>query len=499
MKNTEEKIKNAFTKITPDILESVIEDSDKTKGTVFTMKKQKRFPLAAIATAAAIVLIFGAAFGIFTYLGNNAVASVVSIDVNPGIELSLNKHEKVVEVTALNEDGKKIIGDMNLEGSDVDIAVNALIGSMLVNGYDPANSILISVDCDDDAKGKTIRERLMTAVNNKIADEGKTDASVITQKVDKNNSEAEQIAKDNKISKGKAQLIAALCKQNSAYDAAQLSKLSINELMMLVESNGTEVKGETTGNANEKAYITADTAKANALSHVSVTESDIVGMVEVSMDYHNGIMVYDVEFSTAETEYEIEVNAVDGKIVNVEKEDNDDIQSDASLEKEIISPEAVADIVLTYCADRTAWNDYECELDHNHGKLVYEVELNYEKLEYEFIIDALTGEVVRYKTDRYDHDDDNDYRPNKNETSSAPADTSTVPAPTGITKEQAIALAYEKAGVTEEDVFGLEVELDIDDGVKKYEIEFRSGKYEFSMDVNAETGKITDYEKEIDD
>ncbi len=48
------------------------------------------------------------------YQSNRAYA-YVSIDVNPSIELGLNKDMKVVELTGYNEEGKKIVADFGLE------------------------------------------------------------------------------------------------------------------------------------------------------------------------------------------------------------------------------------------------------------------------------------------------------------------------------------------------------------------------------------------------
>ena len=102
MKQTENKIKRAFTNITPDILETVVSDS---VGTAMLVKQKRRLPIAIVAAAAAFVMLFGVLAGVLVYTGNNAVASVVSIDVNPSIEMKLNKKDVVVGIKALNEDG----------------------------------------------------------------------------------------------------------------------------------------------------------------------------------------------------------------------------------------------------------------------------------------------------------------------------------------------------------------------------------------------------------
>ncbi len=68
-----------------------------------------------------------------------------------------------------------------------------------------------------------------------------------------------------------------------------------------------------------------------------------------------------------------------------------------------------------------------------------------------------------------------------------------------IGEDKAKALALAKAGLTAGDVMFARVELDKDDGVWQYEIEFRQDRMEYDVDVDARTGKILSYEKDLDD
>lgn len=86
----------------------------------------------------------------------------------------------------------------------------------------------------------------------------------------------------------------------------------------------------------------------------------------------------------------------------------------------------------------------------------------------------------------------------------APSDavTETVtqaPSDTKISEEKAKSIALEHAGFKESEVKFLHVELDYDDGVLRYEVDFRQGNYEYDYDIDANTGKILSYDKDIDD
>lgn len=68
-----------------------------------------------------------------------------------------------------------------------------------------------------------------------------------------------------------------------------------------------------------------------------------------------------------------------------------------------------------------------------------------------------------------------------------------------ITAEKAKEIALNKAGLKATDIFGYKIELDKDDGVESYEIEFKSGRTEYSFDIKATDGTIIEFEKDIDD
>ena len=59
-------------------------------------------------------------------------------------------------------------------------------------------------------------------------------------------------------------------------------------------------------------------------------------------------------------------------------------------------------------------------------------------------------------------------------------------------------IALEYAGIAPADAQYLKAELDYDDGDAEYEIEWKVGTTEYSCDVDAVTGAILSYDKELD-
>lgn len=169
MKQTNEKIesslKKAFQNVAPDLMNSILADCENEKGRIITMTNEKKFSKFtkwAVTTAACLAMILGCFAGYSVYHSKNAVVTTVTLDVNPSLEIKANEDERVMEVVALNKDAEIVIGNMEFEGSSLELTVNALVGSMLRNGYinEITNSVLLSVDSKDEATGKLSRKSL---------------------------------------------------------------------------------------------------------------------------------------------------------------------------------------------------------------------------------------------------------------------------------------------------------------------------------------------------
>lgn len=104
-KELERRLELALSAAAPDDLEGVLSRCEARKGTVIPMTKKRPSRTIRNLMAACLALaLVGGGGGAFYYQAN-AVASVVSLDVNPSIELKVNKREKVLSCTPLNEGG----------------------------------------------------------------------------------------------------------------------------------------------------------------------------------------------------------------------------------------------------------------------------------------------------------------------------------------------------------------------------------------------------------
>lgn len=414
----EKKIKKAFSHTVPDVMDAILSDCEEQKGSVILMNEKKKTSNWAkylVGAAALFVLLLGGVAGYNIYSSNYMISSTVSLDVNPSIEIKVNKKEKVLEVNALNEDGKKVIGNMDFNKNDLDVTINAIIGSMLRNGYlsELSNSILISVDSSNTTKGVELQEKLAKEVNDMLQTNTFSGA-VLSQSVSPND-DLTKLSDTYGISVGKVQLIKYIEEQNPLYSFDELVELSINDLNLLAKSGKTNLdKVESAGNASDKAYIGSDKAKEIALNHSAV--SDKATNIQIELDYENGIMVYEIEFIAEGYEYEYEINATTGDIIKQDKEwdddynepqtseNNDSIENAEtsgnlevpSSENNFIDVAKAKEIVINHSGvPGDSIFDYDIELDREHDKYVYEIDFKSGRYEYEYEINAITGEIIK--------------------------------------------------------------------------------------------------------
>ena len=137
--------------------------------------------------------------------------------------------------------------------------------------------------------------------------------------------------------------------------------------------------------------------------------------------------------------------------------------------------------------------------------MVYELEFYANGAEYEYDIDASTGAVVKSSQEGG--------RPQtgSNVGSGSGGISGNVPSSSGsgmaqsgsgggsasdIGGEAALAVALSHAGVSQDQVYDLEVQRDRDDGRLEYEIDFKSGGWEYEYTISAADGTILDYERD---
>lgn len=191
-----------------------------------------------------------------------------------------------------------------------------------------------------------------------------------------------------------------MAQMNSATGNTAESQNSGTENSAQNSSQSAGGTADQTGTNSGAQDIGEDAALQAALEAAGISEAD-ASRIQVSLDRDDGRVVYDVRFDVGQTEYDYEVLASDGQIVSSDVEqrnDNDDRNRGNNADVAVSREEAI-NIALAKVSGATE-NDIRIELDYDDGRYKYEGDIIYERVEYDFEIDANSGEVISWGEER---------------------------------------------------------------------------------------------------
>jgi len=200
-------------------------------------------------------------------------------------------------------------------------------------------------------------------------------------------------------------------------------------------------------------------------------------------------MLYEVEFTVGGYEYDYDIDAKTGAVLKSEKEPVEDpipagpnTPPDGKIGETLAVQTALTHAGLT----ENQITGLKVKFDSDDGKAHYDVSFHAGGYEYEYEIGAYNPTVLKFEKER---DDD------RKET----VDTPVSGEQTLIGKDAATIVALKHANLTKDQVKDLEVELDEENGAKRYEVSFQSGGWEYDYEIDALTGAVVYSEKDTDD
>lgn len=269
---------------------------------------------------------------------------------------------------------------------------------------------------------------------------------------------------------------------------------------------------EPSGKSSEVASVSPDDAIDAALRHAGVARENAVLFGAPSLDKDDGKVHYDVEFGYNGFEYDYEVAVADGSVLKAEKEAE---RVEAPV-KESVSEKPVVPEKESIPAKPEAPANKESNKENNKGYIGveaakqkaladagvkaeeavfvkayydaddivphYDVKFEANGYEYEYEIKASDGKVIEKDVDR-------EVKPVSNPSKQEEY----------ISADKAKAIAYEHASVKAADVKFSKAEIDRDDLIAHYEVEFVAGNFEYEYEINAESGKVIASDKEFND
>ena len=274
---------------------------------------------------------------------------------------------------------------------------------------------------------------------------------------------------------------------------ALLKVFSIAGLSLAITATGASVakiKPKTNTAPAQVQYVKTSQISLDEAIDIAVADAKVLResakFTETKTDKSETVPHYDIEFVAGSKEYDYEIALSDGKILKREAEESafSANKSDKTETNKVgyIGVDAAKAAALKKASLSSSQVRFkEAKLDFDGGTAHYDIEFISGSCEYEFEIDAVTGDTVKYQKE-YDND----------KASSAPKTS----AENGITLNEAKAIALKKVSLSASQVKFTKAISDTDDGILYYDIEFISGNYEYEFEIRAKDGKITDFDKE---
>lgn len=114
--------------------------------------------------------------------------------------------------------------------------------------------------------------------------------------------------------------------------------------------------------------------------------------------------------------------------------------------------------------------ELEIELDKDGANSHYDIDFEKDGEDYDYEVNAQTGEIVKREIPQVP---------------AAPAESETA-----ITKEKALQIALTDAGLKQEEIQDLDIELDKDEGTVHYDVDFEKDDKDYDYEIDAQTGEI---------
>ncbi|WLR50485.1 anti-sigma factor domain-containing protein [Bacillus tianshenii] len=245
----------------------------------------KSIPLFSAAAAAAIFLvILLSSFPLST--NDRAVAAFIGLDINPSVEAGINHQLEVIELKALNEDGKKIISQIgSVDEMPLQQLLTAFLAASKSSGYlKKSKDMLVTTTLLD--SGASMQQPIASAVDKwKQQNVEGTDLALTTMQ---GNNEQRQLAHDNGVSTGKylMYLQAKEGQENMTIDEVKtLSVEQLNNRLNPSEEQMPEMEEPVEVPAAVESVGQADTSgQAQPASTNSVEEQEEVEREVVEME-----------------------------------------------------------------------------------------------------------------------------------------------------------------------------------------------------------------------
>lgn len=309
-------LRSAFADTAPDNAEDIIRKA-RGRNTAMTVSVtqedyKKEYLKRGALIAAGLVFLFGIVLTLILVRTNTPYATIC-IENDECVEIVLNRDDRPLSVSGKNNAAIRLARKIDVGGA-VEEAVDSALDAMLENGNlgENSNTVLITVDAPESEK--ELLKASFNAARKSFADSDFSGA--ILTAVASDDKTVARIARHNRVSVGKAEMVSDIIRRNRSFNIENLCRLSVNDLNLLSTSRSVVytnigVFGESRG------CITPQDALHHTALDLGYSDSDATATLEA--DLYG--LVYSVTVHAKDGIYRYRLNAVSGEIIGVAKDE----------------------------------------------------------------------------------------------------------------------------------------------------------------------------------
>lgn len=216
-------------------------------------------------TACLLLIVFA---GIFSHNIYFTEVAYIDLDINPSLELSINRFDRIISASAYNTDGEELLIGLDLTHKKVNAALNEIIEATALSGI-LQNQGLVSVTVQSlSGDESTLLENLQTEVQMAVSHHGSAQVDVFPVDAD-----TRIAAHELHITPAKYLAIMELQEVDPTVTIEECKDHTINEIKQLTQEHGGNHHGEGSSDQDDSGN-SGSSAGIDAESHHSTNASD---------------------------------------------------------------------------------------------------------------------------------------------------------------------------------------------------------------------------------
>lgn len=296
------RIGDGFSELAPNVFDNVMATVEERKINLSAVEQEeiikpvprRRFAGYAMSVCAALVVICLCLFGVFE---ENKTSVYMVLDINPSIQIEMDKSYHIKNIKGLNEDGKNVVKELKWKKKE---SIQDLMGTLIKDVVDKSylrenEGILVTLSASDNKVCRDLENKLGECIDNKLEELKVNGVTTAFQKSEKGSAKKgrqileSELAENYGVDENQAKQMSVMELINYCQDSTSL-KLDISKKQSKEETEPTneEPEKQTTDklsstenkrdnkesdDKNQKEEDTKESSKKDNISESSTTES----------------------------------------------------------------------------------------------------------------------------------------------------------------------------------------------------------------------------------